>query len=93
MADILFKKVKCKAYLKRQCKMVEPSNTDETIEDDYVIRLGFADNVEQDIYKTTHKNFIGICVGIYLICTKRMYEENYLDDFNKSTIITKTFNP
>lgn len=91
--NFLFKKVKCRAYLKKKCKMVEPSNADETVEDDYGIRLGFADIVEQDIYELIHKDFVGICVGTYLIYSKRRYEENYSDAFNKSTIMTNSFEP
>lgn len=91
--DLLFKKVKCSAYLKKKCKMVEPSNTDETVEDDYEIKLGFSDSVEQDIYKLIHKDFVGICVGMYFRCSKRRYEENYINDMGESTIKTNSFAP
>lgn len=90
----IFDKVKCSAYLKKNCKSVSsnPMN-DETIENEYEILLGYGDSVTQNIYKIVEKEFVGICVGIYLIDSEREYIENYIDERYMSVVETNTSKP
>ncbi len=90
----VFDKVECSAYLKKNCKSVSlnPIN-DKTIEKEYEILLGCGDSVKQNIYKIVEKEFIGICVGIYLIDSEREYIESYIDERDMSIVETNTSKP
>ena len=88
--SMLFNKVKCKAYLKKDLKYVYVNAEDKTIENEEEMYLGYGDSVIQSIYKLVEKEFEGIVVGIIKIVSKREYVECYFDETNSSGIITNS---
>lgn len=75
MGELLFRKIMCKGYLKKQeTKHVYTSTIDdEYIENKYSITLNQGGSCEQELYKFIEKEFEGICVGIFTKNTKREY--------------------
>ena len=88
--SMLFNKVKCKAYLKKDLKYVYVNAEDKTIENEEEMYLGYGDSIIQSIYKLVEKEFEGIVVGIIKIVSKREYVECYFDETNSSGIITNS---
>lgn len=87
-AKILFKKVKCKGYLKKNCKTVLANDVDAHEEYNDAIKLSYGEGIYQNIYEFREKEFIGVVVGIYWIQSRRMYESVYDDNRNENYVIT-----
>ena len=95
--DLLFKKVKCKGYLSKNKNYinVQANMEDERFEDETnkTILLEYGGTYIQDIYELKEKDFTGIVVATFLINTRRHFEENYNDFYNKSEIIIEAIGP
>lgn len=95
--ELLFKRVKCKGYLSKNKNYinVQASMEDERFEDkiNKTILLEYGGTYMQDIYEIKEKDFTGIVVGIFLINTRRRFEENYNDFQNRSEIIIEAIKP